>query len=34
MCIIEGAVRQQLGGVLDMEWRNDGLRCEIEVPLS
>jgi two-component sensor histidine kinase len=32
--IIEGAVRQQLGGTLDMDWREDGLRCEIEVPLS
>ncbi len=34
MSIIEGAVRQQLGGVLEMEWSKDGLRCEIEVPLS
>ncbi|HXV23977.1 MAG TPA: HWE histidine kinase domain-containing protein [Alphaproteobacteria bacterium] len=34
MTIIEGAVCQQLGGTLEMEWRKDGLRCEIEVPLS
>ena len=33
MSIIEGAIRQQLGGSLEMEWRKDGLRCEIEVPL-
>jgi two-component sensor histidine kinase len=32
--IIEGAVRQQLRGTLEMDWREDGLRCEIEVPLS
>ena len=32
--IIEGAVRQQLRGTLEMEWCQDGLRCEIEVPLS
>ena len=32
--IIEGAVRQQLGGTLEMDWREDGLRCEIELPLS
>jgi two-component sensor histidine kinase len=34
LSIIEGAVRQQLGGSLEIEWRNDGFRCEIEVPLS
>jgi PAS domain S-box-containing protein len=34
LSIIEGAVRQQLGGTLEIEWRKDGLRCEIEVPLS
>jgi two-component sensor histidine kinase len=32
--IIEGTVRQQLGGTLEMDWRQDGLRCEIELPLS
>jgi PAS domain S-box-containing protein len=34
LSIIEGAVRQQLGGTLEIEWRTDGFRCEIEVPLS
>jgi PAS domain S-box-containing protein len=34
MSIIEGAIRQQLLGALEMDWRADGLRCEIEVPLA
>lgn len=34
LSIIEGAIRQQLNGTLEMEWRKDGLRCEIEVPLA
>ena len=34
MSIIEGAIRQQLGGTLDWDWRPDGLRCEIDLPLS
>jgi two-component sensor histidine kinase len=33
MSIISGAVRQQLAGEVALEWRADGLRCEIDVPL-
>jgi len=33
MSIITGAVRQQLAGEVALEWRADGLRCEIDVPL-
>jgi two-component sensor histidine kinase len=33
MSIVEGSVRQQLNGTLDIEWRNDGVRCEIDLPL-
>ena len=34
MSIINGAIRQQLAGEVTLEWRGDGLRCEIDVPLS
>jgi two-component sensor histidine kinase len=34
LTIIEGAIRQQLGGTVELDWREDGLRCEIEVPLG
>jgi PAS domain S-box-containing protein len=34
MSIINGAIRQQLAGEVALEWRSDGLRCEIDVPLS
>jgi len=34
MSIINGAIRQQLAGEVTLEWRGDGLRYEIDVPLS
>ena len=34
MSIINGAIRQQLAGEVTLEWREDGLCCEIDVPLS
>jgi two-component sensor histidine kinase len=34
LTIIEGAIRQQLGGTVELDWREDGLRCAIEVSLG
>jgi two-component sensor histidine kinase len=32
--VVEGVVRGQLGGTLDLSWPGSGLVCEISIPLA
>jgi hypothetical protein len=32
--VIDHAINQQLGGTIDYEWRSEGMKCKLLVPLK